>query len=225
MKNEVAMKPFPENLLSDLGREAPAETPDDFTATFMYVLYCVAPPRDVKIMIMRYKSGKSFDEIAESLGISRQRAAAVVQEVLGRMTGDHADMLAYGIKQYMENVLADRVKSITNVIEVSEREAIRAEAYAKGVVDGKREGAYYVNEDFEDITIEKLGMTTRTYNACEKNNLRTLADILRKRDGIIDCRTFGAKCFHELCAILTSMNINPATYFPRTIEKFGMEEK
>ena len=224
MKNEVAMKPFPENLFADLGREAPKETPDDFIPTFMYILYSVAPPRDVKLMILRYKNGKSFDEIAKILDISRQRASAIAQEVLGRITGDHANMLSKGMSQYMEDVLCERVTTLSDHISDEEREAICSESYALGLRDGLTRSMPAINEKYNNVQIETLGFSQRAYNACSRNGMNTLADILRCGDNIANCRWFGAKSFHEICSVLEEMSINPDIYFPGTVSKYGRGE-
>ena len=223
MKNEASMRPFPENLFYDINCPVPAETPEDFYASLMYVLYSIAPVRDVKVMLMRYKRGMSYDEIAEALDLSKQRVHAITQEVLGKITTNHASMLSKGMKAYMEDLLEDRINCMESTLEVAERETIKAEAYASGFRDGKNGVEPKANDDFSGVSIESLGMSVRMYNACLRNNVRTLSDILHAGDVVMSWRSFGAKCFHELCDILRSMNIDPQSYFHLAIMKFGLE--
>ena len=42
MKNESMNKPFPYNLFEDLEIESPAEQPEVFLATLMYIMRCIA---------------------------------------------------------------------------------------------------------------------------------------------------------------------------------------
>lgn len=216
------VKEFPDNLFEDLGVEAPSELADDFTATFMYVMYDVASPRDVKLMLMRYRKGMTFEEIAKEMEITRQRACAIVQEVTARINGIHIDMLKKGIRKYMDDLLIERVNSLRDIVAVSERESIRAEAYALGVHDGESKASPTVSDAFDDIPIDTLGMSPRLYNSCRRNHVKNLANLLKVGDGVIDFRTFGKNCFHELCDLLKGMCIDPSLYFPRAIEKFGM---
>ena len=94
MKNEALTKPFPNNLFDDLEVEAPAEQPEDFLATLMYILRCVSNPRDSRAVMMCYKDGKSFEEIGEAFGLSKQRAHYMVQEIICKFTKPYRDMLA-----------------------------------------------------------------------------------------------------------------------------------
>ena len=222
MKNEVAMKPFPENLFNDLGRQAPTETPDDFTATFMYVLYNVATARDIRIILMRYRNGKSFDDIATEFGITRQRAHSVVQEVLGRITGDHVAMLEKGMKKYAEDLLVNRVNSLMKNVGDDERVAIWNDAYETGYVDGKAGAKKQSMETYANVNVDTLGLSNRAYNVCTAMNIRTLADLLNVGDKLMSFRNFGAKCFHEICDIMKSYGIKPEEYYPRSVEKFGL---
>ena len=230
MKNEVAMKPFPENLFTDLGYPAPEKEADDFIGTFMYVLYQVAPPRDVKVFILRYRNRKSCEEIAEALDISRQRVHAVLLEVLGRITHDHAEMMAKGMKRYMEDLLEQRAESIASTLGEADLAVARAEAYAEGLRVGMAEAtgrgepeAVAPKTESTGVVLESLGLTTRTYNACKKNDLLTLEDILRTGDGIMNCRSFGVNAFHELMSVLRTFGVNPEDYYPETIQRCGAE--
>ena len=66
MKNDVMNLPFPDNLFADLGKMQPVQQAEDFIGTLMYVLRTVASARDARVVMMRYQSGKSFEEIASS---------------------------------------------------------------------------------------------------------------------------------------------------------------
>lgn len=229
MKNDVMNLPFPDNLFTDLGKMQPVQQAEDFIGTLMYVLRTVASARDARVVMMRYQSGKSFEEIGESIGVSKQRANAMLTDTLGKITGEHVNMLTKGMKRYMEDLLDERIAELGNVLEDSERESIRTtsykEGYERGYADANaKRGSNPVNHNaVNNVEVKTLGLSTRTYNACTKNGMETIGDIIRRGDAITECKSFGVTCFHELIKKLESFGIDALTTFPLASSKYGVE--
>lgn len=226
MKNEVMNKPFPDNLFSDLGMTAPTEQAEDFLASMTYVLRCVSTPRDSKAILLRYKEGKTYDEIGEALGISKQRTNALIQSILDKINGEYALILQKGVKRYYDDLLNERIAHLDDVIADSEREMIKKKSFVEGYESGYKDGLFEKKSNglnigtLDFVAVATLPLSIRTYNALERNNIRTLGDVVQLGDRISAFRTFGEKCFNELAEILISYNVNVEMTFPKTCKKF-----
>jgi len=226
MRNEASERPFPNNLFYDLGAEAPTEQAEDFFGTFMYVLRVVTDARNSRAMLLRYKEGKSYDEIGDALGVSKQRAQELIQSIVNTISGEYILMLQKGIKRYYDDLFADRIAYLNDTIEESEREQIKQDAYAEGYHNGFIDGlvgkkANTANIDvLSTVSIDTVKLSVRAYNALQKNGIRSLGDLVRVGDKVIGFRTFGKTCFIEIIALLKSYDVNIATTFPKACEKW-----
>ena len=228
MKNDVMDKPFPKNLFADLEIEEPAEEPEDFLPTLMYILRCITTPRDSKAILMRYKDGKSYEEIGDAFGLSKQRAHYMIQEILCKFTSTYLAMLAKGIKKYMEDMLVERINALAPTIAESEREAIKMDAYEEGYSKGYEDGSNgkkknSANESaLNGIEIASLQLSTRTYNALTRNGVRTLGDVVTSGDKLIDFEAFGKTCFAEIASVAKAYGVNILYTFPSCAKKWGV---
>ena len=228
MKNEALMKPFPNNLFDDLEIECPSEQPEDFLATLMYILRCVATPRDSKAIMMRYKEGKSYEEIGEAFGLSKQRAHYMISDILCKFTKQYTEMLSKGIKQYMEDMLMKRIEELMPTISESEREMIKLTAFDEGYYKGYEDGvsgrkAIAMNKDaLNNIDISTLQLSTRTHNALCRNEIKTLGDILASGDKLAYFDNFGKTCFSEIIAILKTYGVDIKSSFPNCVKKWSV---
>ena len=226
MRNEASERPFPNNLFYDLGVETPTEQAEDFFGTFMYVLRVVTDARNSRAMLLRYKEGKPYNEIGDALGVSKQRAQELIQSIVNTISGEYILMLQKGIKRYYDDLFADRIAYLNDTIEESEREQIKRDAYEKGYENGFTDGlvgkaSNTANIDLlSNISINTLPLSIRTYNALQKNGIRSLGDLVKVGDKIIGFRTFGKTCFIEIIALLKSYDVNIATTFPKACEKW-----
>ena len=226
MKNEAIERPFPNNLFYDLGAEIPSEQSEDFFATLMYVLRVVTSARDSRAILMRYKDGKTFEQIGDAMNISKQRANSLVQSILDKITGNHVQMLTKGMKRYYEDLFTDRMNSLESVITESERQQIEKDAYANGYENGYNDGMIGtrgngISENaLDSISIDTLKLSIRTYNALYRNGIRTLGDVLRLGDKIMALRSFGKGCFIEIADIMSNYDVNINNRFPKAVNKF-----
>ena len=221
MRNEASARPFPDNLFYDLNAEPPTTQAEDFYATFMYVLRVVTDARNARAVILRYKEGKTYDELGDALGVTKQRAQNLIQTILDSITGEHVAMLQMGIKGYYEHVLDDRLHSLADTIEQSEREQIAQEAYEKGYRNGFDDGLVGKRNETANIDllstihIDTLPLSVRAYNALQKNGIKTLGDIVAVGDNILTFKSFGRICFIEVAKLLDGYNVNIKSTFPK----------
>ena len=226
MRNEASERPFPNNLFYDLGVEAPTEHAEDFFGTFMYVLRVVTDARNARAMLLRYKEGKSYDEIGNALGVSKQRAQELIQGIISSISGDYILMLQKGIKRYYDDLFTERIAYLNDTIEESEKEQIKQDAYADGYENGYNDGLVEKKHNTANIdvlatiSIDTVKLSVRAYNALQKNGIRTLGDLVRVGDKVIGFHAFGKTCFIEMVALLKSYNVNVETVFPKACEKW-----
>lgn len=229
MKNEALEKPFPENLFDDICAPCPSELPEDFLPTLMYILRCVASPRDTKIVLKRYKDGDTFEEIGNAFGISKQRAHITTQDIISQFTYPYIEMLTKGIKKYYEDLLTNRIKELSPVIEKSEREEIKMssfdEGYNKGYADGLagRKSNATNQSVLNEVEITTLQLSNRTFNALSRNRIITLGGVVDVGDKLLDFTSFGRMCFYEIANILKDYGVNIESTFPKCVKKWGEE--
>ena len=226
MKNEVMTKPFPYNLFDDLGAKPPTEQPEDFLATLMYILRCVATPRDSRAILLRYKEGKTYDEIGETFDITKQRAHSMIQDILEKFNDQYIDMLTKGIKKYYEDLLEERLSALAPVISESEREFIELTAYEEGYTKGYADGLIGRKTSsaptLDNIDLSTLQLSVRTFNALTKNGIKTLGDVKNCGDGLISLETFGKACFAEIADTLKTYGVEIEANFPACVKKWGI---
>lgn len=226
MTNNSLEKPFPMNIFDELGEEAPAEQPYDFIPTLSYVLQCIASPRDARAFMMRYKDGKTYEQIGIAMQITKQRAHIIVNGVLDHITADYRTMLKRGIKQYAQDLLDERIEALGSVLEENERIALQEQAYNQGYDAGFNNGLLNRPTDnvcpaVNNIRLATLGLSNRTKNALARNGVTTIGDFLKCGDECIHFLTFGRKCFNELIGKLKRYDDHIADKFPMAMEVFG----
>ena len=227
MKNEVALKPFPENLFNDLEIPMPKEQAEDFLPTLMYILRCVCTPRDSRAVLMRYKDGKTFDEIADALYLSRQRIHYMISDILCRFTGEYREMLSKGIRQYYDELLKNRINEMAPALSEFKIEEIKADAYKEGYEKGYADGVEGLRQSSENaesldkVSVDSLGLSVRSYNCFKKTGLSTLGDIYTFGDNVMKIEAFGKTSFHEISKILAYYGVNVSRAFPKCVKKWG----
>lgn len=227
MKNEVMNKPFPYNLFDDLEVKAPQEQAEDFLPTLMYILRCVSTPRDSRAILMRYKDGKTYEEIGEAFGLSKQRANYMIQEILCKFNDQYLAMLTKGIKRYYEDMLLERINVLEPTIEESSLETLQMNAYEKGYHQGYEDGVTGRKASATDertlntINISTLQLSTRTFNALCRNGIETLGDVIASGDKLLDFNAFGKTCFYEIANTLKTYGANIIATFPACVKKWG----
>ena len=75
---------FPKNMFSDFGYDFEISTHEQM-AIFTKFLKSKADDRDIEMLLMRYKEGMTFKQIAEIKGISPQYAHRRISKIVRKM--------------------------------------------------------------------------------------------------------------------------------------------
>ncbi len=221
-------KAYPYNLLEDIGAEV-EELAEDFPQTLLYVLQSVTDKRNSKVLLMRYRDGKTFEEIGEEFGITRQRANVIVSQVIEDLKRDsNKRMIERGIKNYMEETIRMRIDELSPILAIDERKRLTKEAYEKGYENGQKDALTGRTDNKADmeavrkIRVKTLTFSVRAINSFERNSIETLGDIIDKGDTLKDMRGFGKISFQEVVKFLEQYSVDTKSIYPRTYLKFDM---
>lgn len=175
---------YPENLLYDIfGGEWEYPRPADFDGSLEYVLHSLTE-RERRILDFRYKDGLTFEEIGKHFCVTRERIRQIHAKSLRKLRRpDRLNYLKYGVS----GVVARKTESA--------REAALASLPKP---DNKP----------EDITLEELELSVRSYNCLKRAGMNTLRDVAEMTfDELCHVRNLGKKSVDEICAVLTKYGI------------------
>lgn len=181
MKKEQPLE-FPYNFLSDIVKnyeEKCDDFPSDILGTTMYIISHLGR-RAQEFVYGYYKEGKSYEQIGQRLGISRERVRQIRETIIRRASNDECQMiLSVGIANYIICITNEKTKSEKNLTD-------NQITLAK-LTDILKEAVRIVSEDKgEDIRrtmlIEELHLSNRSYNGLKREGVATVADILNLGD-------------------------------------------
>ena len=175
---------YPDNLLYDIfGCEWEYPRPADFEGSLEYVLHSLTE-REQRVMDFRYKDGLTFEAIGKRECVTRERARQIHAKSFRKLR--HPGRLNY-LKYGVSGVIARQTESA--------REAALA---SLSKLDIKP----------EDITLEELELSVRSYNCLKRAGMNTLRDVAEMTfDELCYVRNLGKKSVDEICAVLTKYGI------------------
>lgn len=176
--------PYPDNLLYDIfGGEWEYPRPGDFDGSLEYVLYTLTE-RERRVLDFRYNDGLTFEEIGKRFCVTRERARQIYARALRKLCNpQRLNYLKYGIS----GVVARKTESA--------REAALASLPKLDIKP-------------EDITIEELELSVRSYNCLKRAGMNTLREVSEMTfDELCHVRNLGKKSVDEICAVLTNYGI------------------
>ena len=176
--------PYPDNLLYDIfGGEWESPRPADFDGTLEYVLHSLTE-RERRALDFRYKDGLTFEEIRKRERVSRERIRQIHAKSLRKLRRpDRLNYLKYGV---------------SGVISLK-AEIVREAALASLPKPDK----------LEDIKLEELELSVRSYNCLKRAGVDTLRDVSEMTFDELCCvRGMGKKSIDEICAALTNYGIS-----------------
>ena len=175
--------PYPDNLLYDIfGGEWEFPRPSDFDGSLEYVLHSLAE-RERRVLDFRYKDGLTFEEIGKRFCVTRERIRQIHAKALRKLRHPgRLNYLKYGVS---------------------------------GVIDRKTENAREAAlaslpkpDKPEDITLEELELSVRSYNCLKRAGMNTLRDVSEMTfDELCHVRNLGKHSLDEICAALTNYGI------------------
>lgn len=175
--------PYPDNLLYDIfGGEWEFPRPADFDGSLEYVLHTLTE-RERRVLDFRYKDGLTFEEIGKRECVTRERIRQIHAKSLRKLRRpERLYYLKYGVSGVI------RRKS----------ESAREKALASLPKHDKP----------EDITLEELALSVRSYNCLKRAGMNTLRELSEMTfDELCNVRNLGKRSIDEICAALTKYGI------------------
>lgn len=174
---------YPDNLLYDIfGGEWEYPRPADFDGSLEYVLHSLTE-RERRVLDFRYKEGLTYEETGKRECVTRERIRQINAKSLRKLR--HPGLLNY-LKYGVSGVIARKTESA--------REAALASLPKP--------------EKPEDITLEELELSVRSYNCLKRAGMNTLREVSEMTfDELCHVRNLGKKSIDEICAVLTGYGI------------------
>ena len=156
--------------------------PADFDGSLEYVLHSLTE-RERRILDFRYKDGLTFEEIGKRECVTRERVRQIHAKSLRKLR--HPERLYY-LKYGVSGAIARKAESA--------REAALASLPKP--------------DKPEDITLEELELSVRSYNCLKRAGMNTLHDVAEMTfDELCNVRNLGKRSIDEICAALTNYGI------------------
>ena len=175
--------PYPDNLLYDIFcGEWEFPRPGDFDGSVEYVLHSLTE-RERRVLDFRYKDGLTFEEIGKRECVTRERIRQIHAKSLRKLR--HPGRLNY---------LKYGVSGVISRITENAREAALASMPKP--------------DKPEDITLEELELSVRSYNCLKRAGMNTLRELSEMTfDELCNVRNLGKRSIDEICAVLTGYGI------------------
>ena len=179
--------PYPDNLLYDIfGGEWEFPRPGDFDGSLEYVLHTLTE-RERRVLDFRYKDSLTFEAIGKRECVTRERIRQIHAKSFRKLR--HPERLNY-LKYGVSGVIARQTESA--------REAALASLPKP--------------DKPEDIPLEELELSVRSYNCLKRAGVDNLADIAAlTQDELSQVKNLGKKSVDEICAVLTKHGITLKT--------------
>ena len=176
--------PYPDNLLYDIfGGEWDFPRPGDFDGSLEYVLHTLTE-RERRVLDFRYKDGLTFEAIGKRECVTRERIRQIHAKALRKLR--HPERLNY-LKYGVSGVIARQTENA--------REAALASMPKP--------------DKSEDITLEELELSVRSYNCLKRAGKCTLRDVSEMTFGeLCHVRYIGKKSVNEICAVLAEYGVS-----------------
>ena len=175
--------PYPDNLLYDIfGGEWEYPRPADFDGSLEYVLHSLTE-RERRVLDFRYKDGLTFEAIGKRECVTRERIRQIHAKSFRKLR--HPNRLNY-LKYGVSGVIARKTENA--------REAALASLPKP--------------DKPEDITLEELELSVRSYNCLKRAGMNTLREVSEMTfDELCHVRNLGKRSIDEICAALTNYGI------------------
>lgn len=203
---------WPWNLLGALYDDTdPKSYPDDVEASLLYAVSSLPDERAKRMLIERFKNGRTLEQCAEK-GIvpSKERARQIQNHGLRLLHhAQYHGIITSGLRQYISDVARSE----------------RARGYTLGYATGAGETAERLGRIMRsvtgkdpdiptlDITIVNLDLSVRAYNCLKRAGVVTVRDILDLGpEKLKEVRNLGIKCYREIVGILKALGVNVDGY-------------
>lgn len=195
MKPENTYVPYPNNLIAEIRGESPDEAKyEEFTVDQrrgLYYALCALEEHEKNMLLLKYKFGKSTEEISKLYEISAEDVESILRENVEKLSF-YRWIIEDGLEGLIEHLVEKRVSKI------------RFEEYVKGY----RRGLYGVDEIARaskmGLDIDVANFTVRTQNCLRRAGINTISDLLKYKDkeSIESIRNLSRRCIVEVAQFL-----------------------
>lgn len=184
---------FPNNLIADVMRGEDFDEsalPKDILGTLFYVMYETLSSHEVDILLMRYSAKESYQAISEKCAVTKDTVRRREAKALWKLqTSKKKKLILCGIEKSHGMSFANGYK-----------EGARAAKWE--IVDTLSEQLYGSRDN---IPIEDMKLSVRTFNTLKRVGINTLSDILReKKEGLKKVEHLGRNGYNEVVEILVT---------------------
>lgn len=149
--------------------------------------------RENKVLLMRYRDGKTLDDAASACNVTRERVRQIESKALRKLR--HPQRL-----RYILNGLYGEEKRIAT--EKLGKARAAAEALAKAEAEQKEIAPKMA------ITLEDMDLSVRSYNCLKRDGAATVADLLKMdAERFYKVRNLGRKSAEEITNKLHDMGL------------------
>lgn len=216
---DIKLETWPWNLLEATGIESgqdPLDYLNDTGNVEIAIMLSNLTDREKVVIRMRYGEGKTLQEVADVLGIGRERVRQIEAKSLRKLRHpSHSGyILKYGVKAYVEKRIQDAVEARTAAIRLELDEEYDRK-YSQKLTELSGEiGTLEALADFRmeklETPIEQLDLSVRSYNCLKRASCNTIGDIIEKHPTLDDARmirNLGRKSIEEISQKLAMFGV------------------
>lgn len=173
---------FPFNLVMDVLHEENGNFPADIDGTVDYVISRF-DDRVQRIIVGRYKEGKSHEQLGNEFGVTRERIRQIETMALRRMRHPKCrDLLSMGIAEYIAQIRISAAESSANKQISAATEVIKIVADRLSKITGDDEfTVMFTKQEIEsrkNLELYDIGLSMRSRNVLYRAGIKTVGDIL-----------------------------------------------
>lgn len=168
--------------------------------------------READVLRYRYQKNKTYEELTEVFGVGRERIRQIEHKALRRMRRQTvAKLLRMGVSAWLDELIEESAERIaeeripkqvhqilTERLAWAEEKQNEKEAELLRLArDGEMEDPKVILA--ENITVEEMELSVRSYNCIKRAGMNTAADIIAKTyEEMREVRNLGKKSLEEI---------------------------
>ena len=187
---------WPINLLLDIGIVCNVKEADSIEKNLLYVMDSLKE-RDKQILILRYKEGKTYEEMSEIIGVCKQRSQELEHKILRNLSRpERIDVICNG-KESVNSYHKHKDEFVDSLSQLkSDIQTIREQIEEKPTTSNNTEGA---GTSIYEKPISYLGLSVRAYNCLKRSGLQTIKDLGdMTREKLLHTRNLGPRTVEEI---------------------------
>ena len=187
---------YPLNLINDIYDEF--DTDWDYSIKqIKKVMHERLTDRELTVLELRNGRNMTLEDVGKEFGVTRERIRQVEQKAIRKLRHP-ANLKRMSVVPYEEYArLEAENQDLKTKLEYAEKNALPA----------------YEEKKIEDIRIEDLELSVRSFNCLRRVGIKTVGDIVNfsKTRGLEKCRNLGRKSLQEIADKLVTLGIDIQT--------------